>query len=111
MFSDIKPAHEFEVSERRTVWVTAFSSSPDETDDTPFITASGKVTHHGVLAANFLPFGTKVRIPALFKNRIFVVEDRMHPRKAGFVDIWMSSKGEALDFGIHQAEIEIITQI
>ena len=39
------------------VWLTAYSSSVDETDDTPFITASGKHVRDGIVATNFLPFG------------------------------------------------------
>lgn len=92
----------------RTVWVTAYSSSPNETDDTPLITATNKKVQDGFLAANFLPFGTKVKIPALFGDKIFVVEDRMSRRKVDFVDVWMPAKEDALEFGIHQTEIEIV---
>lgn len=87
------------------VFVTAYSSTPDETDDTPNITASNKPTREGIIAANFLPFGTKVKIPSIFGDKIFIVEDRMHKRKKNFVDIWMPSKQEALKFGITQTEI------
>ena len=79
--------------------ITGYSSTPEETDDTPFTTASGTPTRPGVVAANFLPFGTKIRIPALFGDRIFTVEDRMHIRNSDKVDIWFSSKEEALNFG------------
>ncbi|OGY99631.1 MAG: hypothetical protein A2945_03225 [Candidatus Liptonbacteria bacterium RIFCSPLOWO2_01_FULL_52_25] len=91
-----------------TVTLTAYSSSEDETDDTPFTTASGKRTREGIVAANFLPFGTHIQIPDLFDDRIFIVEDRMHRRKINNVDIWMSSKHEALTFGIVEAEIIIM---
>lgn len=90
------------------VWITAYSSSPDETDNTPFITAASTETRHGVVAANFLPFGTMVRIPEIFGDEIFVVEDRMHPRKRWVVDIWMSSKEKAENFGSHLSYIEIV---
>src|SRR5258708_6536739 len=56
------------------VRVTAYSSTPDQTDDTPFITASGYHVHDGVIAANFLPFGTKLTIPSVFGDKIFTVE-------------------------------------
>ncbi|MBI4094553.1 MAG: 3D domain-containing protein [Candidatus Liptonbacteria bacterium] len=92
---------------RHAVWVTAYSSTPEETDDTPFTTALGTETRDGVLAANFLPFGTKVQIPEFFGDKIFVVEDRMHPRKANFVDIWMPTKSDALKFGIASTTIVI----
>lgn len=90
------------------VWVTAYTSSPEETDDTPFITASMSQVRDGVIAANFLPFGTKVMIPEIFGDKIFTVEDRMHRRKKNYVDIWMSSKDDALDFGITKAKIVIV---
>lgn len=87
--------------------ITGYSSTPEETDDTPFITASGAGVRPGIVAANFLPFGAKVRIPELFGNRVFVVEDRMHPKNDGKIDIWFSSKKEALNFGVRVAKVEI----
>lgn len=92
----------------KRVWLTAYSSSVDETDDTPFITASGAHVRAGIVATNFLPFGTKIKIPSVFGENIFVVEDRMHPRKQGIVDIWMPSKKEALRFGSFKADIVIV---
>lgn len=94
-------------SEIYEVWVTAYSSSHDETDDTPFITASGGQVRDGVIAANFLPFGTKVMVPSLFGDKVFIVEDRMHSRKTNNIDIWMQSKKEALEFGITRAEMVV----
>ena len=35
------------------IWITAYSSTPEETDSTPFITASGSHVRNGVAAANF----------------------------------------------------------
>ncbi|MBD3252034.1 hypothetical protein GF380_06350, partial [Candidatus Uhrbacteria bacterium] len=55
--------------------MTAYTSRPEETDDTPFITADGSHVRDGIVAANFLPFGTKVRIPSLFGDQIFEVHD------------------------------------
>ncbi|RJQ37307.1 hypothetical protein C4552_01150 [Candidatus Parcubacteria bacterium] len=88
--------------------VTAYSSSVDETDSTPFITASGTRTRHGIVATNMFPFGTRVRIPELFGDEVFVVEDRMHRRFSDRIDVWMPSKWQALQFGKRQASIEII---
>jgi len=90
------------------VWVTAYSSTPEETDDTPFVTAKGTEVRDGVIAANFLPFGTEVQIPSVFGDKVFVVEDRMHARKKNFVDIWMSTKEAAEAFGIARAEIVVL---
>jgi len=91
------------------VIITAYSSCPTETDDDPYITASGGWVRDGVVAANFLPFGTEVRIPEIYGDKVFVVEDRMHPRKARQVDIWFPSKQEALDFGAHYSHIEVLS--
>lgn len=96
------------LSRSKTVWVTAYSSSPDETDDTPFTTASGKTVRDGIVATNLLPFGTKIQIPELFGNKVFVVEDRMHPRKTNVVDVWMPSKEDAIRFGAARTEIVIV---
>lgn len=89
------------------VFVTAYSSDPNETDETPFITALGTWVRDGIVAANFLPFGTKIKIPDVFGDKIFIVEDRMHKRKNNFIDIWMSSKEKALNFGIVKTKIQI----
>ena len=93
---------------RIMVTTTAYSSTPDQTDDTPFVTASGTQVRDGVVAANFLPIGTDIRIPELYGNRVFTVEDRMHPRKEYQVDIWFSSKTEALEFGTKITTIEVL---
>jgi len=95
--------------ETHRVWVTAYSSSPDETDDTPFITALGTQVRDGIVATNLLPFGTKLKIPALFGEKVFVVEDRMHRRKKNIIDIWMPSKAEALRFGASYTDVVIVT--
>ena len=90
--------------------VTAYSSSPDETDSTPFITAMGTEVHDGIVATNILPFGTKIQIPSLFGNKIFTVEDRMNRRMKNVMDIWMPSKTKALRFGANYADVIIIGQ-
>lgn len=93
-----------------TVFVTAYSSSVDETDDTPHITAAGTRTRDGIVAANFLPLGTKVKIPELFGDKIFVVEDRMNRRFSDRVDIWFPSKWEAKEFGKQRAQIVVFRE-
>ncbi|MBS3902994.1 MAG: 3D domain-containing protein [Anaplasmataceae bacterium] len=100
---------EYTVLETHEVWATAYTSAPEETDDTPHITAMGTATREDVMATNFLPFGTKVRLPEIFPDRVFIVEDRMHPRMVGFIDIWMDSKEKAYSFGKRRVKIEIIT--
>ncbi len=90
------------------VQITAYSSRVEETDDTPFITASGTLVRSGVVAANWLPFGTKVRIPDLFGDTTFTVEDRMHWRNSDRLDVWFPTTEEAVRFGTQTARVEIL---
>ncbi len=90
------------------VVVTAYSSTAEQTDGTPFTTASGKEVRDGIVAANMLPLGTKIKIPTLFGDKIFVVEDRMHPKNYGKVDIWFPSREEAKIFGVKQTTIVVL---
>ncbi len=90
------------------VSITAYSSTPDQTDDSPFITARGTYVRDGIVAANFLPFGTKIKIPELFGDKIFVVEDRMNSRYWHKVDVWFPERHDALEFGIKTAKIQIV---
>jgi 3D (Asp-Asp-Asp) domain-containing protein len=82
------------------VSVTAYSSTPDQTDSTPFITANGSHVRDGIIAANFLPFGARVRFPDLFGDKVFTVEDRMHQRFKYRADIWMETRQAARNFGV-----------
>src|SRR3989339_987867 len=90
------------------VTVTAYSSTPDQTDDSPFITANGTYVYDGVVAANFLPFGTKVKFPEMYGDKIFIVEDRMAKKNSHKMDIWMPSRSLALQFGVKSLAFEII---
>lgn len=89
------------------VSMTAYSSTPGQTDDSPFITANGSHVRDGIVAANFLPFGTKVKIPELFGDKVFSVEDRMNARYYYKVDVWMPTYEEAKKFGVKYVEVEI----
>ena len=88
--------------------ITAYSSVPEETDDTPFITASGSYVRFGVVAANWLPIGTAVRIPEFFGKQVFIVEDRMNKRHDDKLDVWFPTKEAAINFGKRVAKIEVI---
>lgn len=89
--------------------ITAYSSTPWQTDNTPFITAAGTAVKDGVIANNLLPFGTEVKIPSLFGNKIFTVEDRMNAKKSNNqFDIWFSSTAAAEDFGVKNALVEVL---
>lgn len=82
--------------------VTAYTSDPAETDDTPHTTASGTRTRPGVAANNCLPFGTKVRIA----GETYVIEDRMNERYGcKHFDVWMESKEAALAWGVRRTRV------
>jgi len=94
------------------VTVTAYSSTEDQTDSSPCITANGydvcSKNNEDVVAANFLPFGAKVRFPYKFdKDRYFYVQDRMNERYPNRIDIWMKSRAAAKEFGIKRLRVEI----
>jgi hypothetical protein len=55
--------------------VTAYSSTADQTDSSPFITANGKNVKDGIVACNFLAFGTKVKFPDMYGDKVFTVEE------------------------------------
>lgn len=109
--SKIPPTNRYAVSSTMWIFATAYSSTPDQTDDTPFITASGNHVRDGIIAANFLPMYTKVRFPTLYGDKIFVVEDRMNKRYYYKADIWMKTREEALRFGVKNIPIEILREI
>jgi len=90
------------------VIITAYSSTVWQTDDTPFITANGSNVRDGIVANNMLPFGTEVKIPELYGNKVFTVEDRMHPRLGDYrFDIWFPTLEQAQEFGIKETYIEV----
>jgi 3D (Asp-Asp-Asp) domain-containing protein len=92
-----------------TMMATAYSSTPQETDNDPFITAAGTWVRDGIVANNLLPFGTKIRIPELYGEKIFVVEDRMNSKKGYYhIDIWFPSYWEAKEFGAKKTYVEIL---
>ena len=92
--------------------MTAYNSEASQTDGSPCTTANGfNVCEHGVedtIAANFLKMGTKVRIPELFGDRIFIVRDRMNARHATRVDVWFKDHAAAMKFGVKVAKIEVL---
>lgn len=99
----------FKVTKKVKMVVTAYSSTPEQTDSTPFITASGKNVANGIVANNMLPFGSKVRIPELYGDKVFVVEDRMHQRKGKYhLDIWFPEYSQAKNFGAKITYIEVL---
>ena len=113
----------FPVSEdrapRKVIWVvvTAYSSTVDQCDSTPCITANGfdlckayaESELADTIAANFLKFGTQVRLPDIAPNQIYVVRDRMNSKYNGQnrIDIWMPTREMAQKFGVKRVKMEI----
>lgn len=87
--------------------VTAYNSEVGQTDSTPFHTADGTHVRDGIVAANFLPLGTRVKFPELYGDKEFVVKDRMNARYYYRADIWMAEKPDAIQFGHQYTTIEI----
>jgi len=94
------------------ITVTAYTSEIGQTDGNPCRTASGfdlcKYRIEDSVAANFLRFGTKIRIPDVFGDRVFVVRDRMNPRYDNYIDVWFNDKQEAKRFGVKVLRVEIL---
>ena len=87
--------------------VTAYTSSVGETDDTPFITASGERTGSGILACPArYEFGTKI----IIEGEEYVCKDRMNKRyrEGDYFDIWVESKEVAFNWGRQDVEVEVI---
>lgn len=98
--------------------ISAYTSSPDETDDSPCISADNSnicTIKDNVVAVNGLPFGTKIKIPELFGDKTFVVHDRMNRRYSCKLpgpcqmDIYFKTGGKtaAFKFGIRSSAIHI----
>ena len=91
-----------------TVPVSAYTSEVAQCDSTPFTTANGTRVRDGIVAANFLKFGTRIRIPEYFGDKVFEVHDRMNARYAYRMDIWMLQKSDARAWGVRNVKIEIL---
>jgi 3D (Asp-Asp-Asp) domain-containing protein len=108
---------------------TAYNSMVSQTNDQPFITATGQRTGWGIVAVSRdllggdLPYGTLVRLrdlgnyhngrgagayQDLLDETVFVVEDTMHPRKRNQIDLWFADYGSALAWGVRHLEVEVV---
>jgi len=94
-----------------TVTVTAYSPSVDETDSTPYITASNRRVRDGICAISRdiekeldLKWGDMIYLEGIGTCEF---QDRMHRRKRKQVDLFMWNKSDAVRFGIKRARIGI----
>lgn len=109
---------------------TGYNSLVDQTDSTPFITATGARTRFGIVAVSRdllgtdLPYGSLVRLKdlggyytgrgagafqALLDSQgIFIVEDTMHARKTQQVDVWFPEYSTAINWGVRRVGVELV---
>ncbi|KAA0206706.1 hypothetical protein EDM68_01220 [Candidatus Uhrbacteria bacterium] len=88
---------------------TSYTSRPQETDADPFVTADGSDVRDGIVATNVLPFGTKVRLPTVFGDRIFTVHDRMNARYSYRIDVWSNDLTKAKQYGVkRRIPVEVV---
>ncbi|HAZ16505.1 MAG: hypothetical protein UV70_C0005G0039 [Parcubacteria group bacterium GW2011_GWA2_43_13] len=103
---------DYQVVWDRYMTITAYSSTPDQTDGSPYLAARGHVVHWGMVAANDLKIGTQVRMPDLFGDQVFTVLDRMNARYSGGwrLDVWMPVRDDAKRFGKRYTRVEIVQE-
>lgn len=97
---------------RSVAKVTYYASEVAQTSGNPFITASGTRVHWGTVASNCYAFGTRIKIPELYGDQIFIVEDRHSTRfGCGLVDVWTDyAPGHEVTTS-HNATVEVIEHI
>ena len=94
--------------------ITSYRSVPEQTDSTPFITASGERVHkHGVaLSRNYLKrWGGPVEYGDLVYIEGFgfkIVNDTMHPRHQNNIDIWVGTYEEEKAIDVKRGKVWLI---
>ena len=85
------------------VTLTAYSSTVDQCDATPHVTATNRPVRIGIVAVSDdlrkelgITFGTRVLIPG---HGVFEVQDKMNSRWTRRVDIWHNDREAAMGFG------------
>ncbi|PIR86624.1 MAG: hypothetical protein COU11_04800 [Candidatus Harrisonbacteria bacterium CG10_big_fil_rev_8_21_14_0_10_49_15] len=107
--------------EQMTVTATAYNSLKGQTDDSPCIAARGynlcEANMENVIAANFLPMGTKIIVPELHGDQVFTVVDRMNSRYSKYcsdtecrLDFWMREYSDARKFGKQTVDIIVLSR-
>jgi 3D (Asp-Asp-Asp) domain-containing protein len=111
-----------------TLRSTGYNSLRSQTDHTPHITATGARTRFGIVALSrdllrSIPYGSRITIRDLgswsggrgagkyntmLRGMIFVVEDTMHPRKSGTLDVWFPARRQAIQWGVRRIQITVI---
>ena len=87
--------------------ITAYNAVPEQTDDTPCISASGLDvcnTDKKICASNEFPFGTLL----LIENEVWEVQDRTNSRYSYRIDLLVSDYDDAMQWGNRTLEVIII---
>ena len=101
----VSPLPRLEIIRTYYIITSAYNPVPEQTDDTPFITASGEMVKEGIIAVNWLPFGSLLRI----NGEIYEVKDRMNSKYGyPYVDIFMWEVDEAIEFGRQKLKVELV---
>jgi 3D (Asp-Asp-Asp) domain-containing protein len=92
----------------RIVVVTAYTLRPEETDNTPCLTAYGNICGlakvEQLCATRLYPLGTRLRVG----NIECLVVDRPAIQNSHIVDILMKTVNEALRFGRQRLPVEVV---
>jgi 3D (Asp-Asp-Asp) domain-containing protein len=99
--------------------VTAYSSTPDQTDETPWLTASCTPTRPGIIALSRdllrtftadapFEFGDMVLVAGV---GVFLVEDTMAPRWRNRADIWFPTRLQAQRWGRRNAVLAPVVEL
>lgn len=98
--------------------VTGYSSTPDQTDDTPWLTAWCTQTRPGIIALSRdllrtftegapFDFGDRVLVAGV---GVFLVEDTMATRWKNRADIWFPTRSEARQWGRREALLALVRE-
>ena len=103
--ANLKPNFgEYRALSTTTAIITAYTSDPAETDDSPLISADGKNVYSGLIACpRKYPFGTKIIIAGERHH----CGDRTAIKYDGRIDIWMATKAEAINWGRQEMVVGI----
>ena len=86
--------------------ITGYSSTEDQTDSTPNLTAYNTKTRKGIVANNCLKKGTTV----IIEGMALIVEDRKNSRYGcEWFDIWFSDRTSAINFGLKRMNVLILS--
>lgn len=94
--------------------ITSYRSLPEQTDSTPFITATGEHVHSSGVALS-RDLLARWNGPVKYGDLVYiegyglkVVNDTMHPRHRNHVDIWVETYQEEKAIGVRKGKVWLI---